>query len=63
MCFNCPDFVDICGREECYNPAGGPYSRMRSVYIGDRFCRHLQVVYGHEVATLEDQQAGIADGG
>lgn len=55
MCFNCPDFVDYCDRDGCYNSNGGRYNRFRKFYIGDKYCEHLRRTYGHDIATLKDQ--------
>lgn len=59
MCVNCGDFVDICGEDGCRNPNPRPgqlYGIMRSFYVGDPYCEHMAELYGHAVATWEDQE-------
>lgn len=58
MCVNCGDFVDICGEGDCRTKNVRPdqlYGIMRSFYVGDVYCEHMRLRYGHEVATWEDQ--------
>lgn len=56
MCVNCGDFVTMCGQDECHNPNGGLYAKFRKFYVGDTYCRHLQLELGHEKATWEDYE-------
>jgi len=52
---NCPDFVTMCGLEDCYNPDGGKYGKFQKFYVNNIYCRHLQLELGHEKATWEDR--------
>lgn len=61
MCINCPDFVDQCSYEQCYNPDGGKFGMFRKFYVGDRYCEHMQTIYGHEIATFADKLRFVED--
>lgn len=49
MCALCPDYVDKC------------YDCDLAFYLGDNFCNHLQVKYGHVRAGSDDQYLDIED--
>ena len=42
MCAGCSDFVDRC------------FDCNRGFYLMDKYCEHLQIKYGHEIAAWED---------
>lgn len=54
MCLNCGDFVDMCWEDACYNPNGGRYGKAKKFYVDDKYCRHMQEKYGHEIASWAD---------
>lgn len=45
----------MCGKDECYQPNGGPYGRFRKFYVGATYCAHLREFYGHNIATWDDR--------
>lgn len=55
MCFNCGDFIDYCREGSCHNPNADLFQRYRKFWVGDEYCKHLKLKYGHDRAEWSDR--------